>query len=308
MPRESVIQYMSVNFNFDMRDGTVPLIGNLVEFLLQVRLFLVLRYSAINFHEFFDFESRHTLNILLGKNIYFPVLSKESAFVHAIASASVLHTLSRSCDSGFSHCPCLHKYEFDQGICSSSIRFALRYGRKFIDAREKVSTDTQSIVNLHNNRVGRRVSFWYYAIESKCIFNTQILRKLQKKLCKCIGTSGSCIVRQCWKKNPPLRQIGYELRLRYDRSRKIITKDGRIVFNRNETNRNNLIYLENSPDYCSTAGRICTLNNCDKLCCGRGFKEKKVERKNKCNCIFKWCCEVVCEVCSDFLTQTICNG
>lgn len=89
----------------------------------------------------------------------FSVVSKESAFVHAIASASVLHTLSRSCDSGYSNCPCLHRYEYDVGVCSSSIRFALRYGRKFIDAREKVSKDAQSIVNLHNNRVGRRVSF-----------------------------------------------------------------------------------------------------------------------------------------------------
>ncbi|CAD5117212.1 DgyrCDS6008 [Dimorphilus gyrociliatus] len=218
------------------------------------------------------------------------VVSRESAFVHAIASASVLHTLSRSCDSGYPNCPCLHKYHYKEGGCSSSATFALRYGRKFIDAREKVSKDAQSVINLHNNRVGRRV-----------------LRQLQKKLCKCIGTSGSCIVRQCWKKNAPLRRIGQELRARYDKSKKVVARDGKIIFGSSSSHRNDLIFLENSPDYCSTSGRTCTLNNCDKLCCGRGFKLTKVERKNKCNCIFKWCCEVVCEVCSSFQAQTVCN-
>lgn len=43
------------------------------------------------------------------------------------------------------------------GGCSADIEFGMKYARKFLDARE-IEGDTRSLMNLHNNRAGRRVN------------------------------------------------------------------------------------------------------------------------------------------------------
>lgn len=67
-----------------------------------------------------------------------------------------------------------------------------------------------------------------------------------------------------------------------------------------------LVYLEESPNYCQadslqgtigTKGRICdkdlnSLKSCDMLCCGRGYNSYTKEVFSKCNCKFRWCCQV----------------
>lgn len=44
------------------------------------------------------------------------------------------------------------------GGCSADIEFGLKFSRKFLDARE-IEGDARSLMNLHNNRAGRRVRF-----------------------------------------------------------------------------------------------------------------------------------------------------
>lgn len=72
-----------------------------------------------------------------------------------------------------------------------------------------------------------------------------------------------------------------------------------------------LVYYEESPDFCvpsesynikGTKGRICSenqnaSNSCDRLCCGRGYKTEVRVENYKCECQFKFCCDLDCKTC-----------
>lgn len=60
------------------------------------------------------------------------------------------------------------------------------------------------MVNLHNNRVGRR-----------------ILSKNMRRKCKCHGLSGSCIVKTCWKVVPELIVLAEILKKKYLNAAKV---------------------------------------------------------------------------------------
>jgi len=96
--------------------------------------------------------------------------------------------------------------------------------------------------------------------------------------------------------------------------------------------RADLVYLEQSPNYCEadwtvgslgTRGRRCLRrtsrgnsttswdhegqDSCDILCCGRGYNTHQIWRKWKCECKFKWCCEVECRNCEERVEIYTCN-
>jgi len=50
---------------------------------------------------------------------------------------------------------------FRWGGCSADVRYGLRFSRVFLDARE-VEEDSRSLMNLHNNRAGRKVLYKSY--------------------------------------------------------------------------------------------------------------------------------------------------
>jgi len=97
--------------------------------------------------------------------------SKETAFVHAITSAGVVHAVSRSCSKGnLSECTCSTRHSRDTPIsswdvsgCTNHVNYALWLSKTFVDAPEKVDRRARSIrreralMNLHNNEAGRQV-------------------------------------------------------------------------------------------------------------------------------------------------------
>ncbi|XP_053985643.1 protein Wnt-7b-like [Hylaeus anthracinus] len=80
----------------------------------------------------------------------------------------------------------------------------MRFARRFLDARE-VEGDARSLMNLHNNKAGRK-----------------IVKALLQTECKCHGVSGSCTVRTCWRTLPSFRQIGDALMKKYYRARPVV--------------------------------------------------------------------------------------
>ena len=47
--------------------------------------------------------------------------------------------------------------DFDWGGCSDNVRYGSTFSRMFIDAKERRQRDGRALMNLHNNRAGRRV-------------------------------------------------------------------------------------------------------------------------------------------------------
>ena len=107
----------------------------------------------------------NSLSVLVG--------SRESAFVYAISSAGVVHSITRACSKGnLLQCGCDPTKAgkgrdkagwFEWGGCSDNVRWASHFSRMFIDARERRVRDARALMNLHNNRAGRRVSNMKYS-------------------------------------------------------------------------------------------------------------------------------------------------
>ncbi|XP_072756102.1 protein Wnt-7b isoform X2 [Anoplolepis gracilipes] len=136
--------------------------------------------------------------------------SREAAFTYAISSAGVTYAITAACSRGnITACGCepavrtrkeLPPNGWEWGGCSADVT----YGMRFLDARE-IEGDARSLMNLHNNKAGRKI----------------VKAHLQTE-CKCHGVSGSCTVRTCWRTLPSFRQIGDALMKKYYRARPVI--------------------------------------------------------------------------------------
>ncbi|CAH0697482.1 unnamed protein product [Spodoptera exigua] len=182
-------------------------------------------------------------------------------------------------------------------------------------------------MNLHNNRVGRKVS--------------QIVKELVRRECKCHGVSGSCAVRTCWRALPQFRAAAGALRDRYDRAKLValhaLRRDTQqpphhahlVLVRRQKQNpgvvrvprKSDLVFLEPSPSYCErddavgsfgTHLRVCNRTSrgpdgCESLCCGRGYSTVRRVQASKCRCRFHWCCRVSCDTCVATTHTHLCN-
>ncbi|XP_029783062.1 proto-oncogene Wnt-3 isoform X1 [Suricata suricatta] len=250
--------------------------------------------------------------------------TRESAFVHAIASAGVAFAVTRSCAEGTSTicgCDSHHKGPPGEGWkwggCSEDADFGVLVSREFADAREN-RPDARSAMNKHNNEAGRtgHISSGVWRPVEQTILDHMHLK------CKCHGLSGSCEVKTCWWAQPDFRAIGDFLKDKYDSASEMVVEKHRESRGWVETLRakyalfkppteRDLVYYENSPNFCEpnpetgsfgTRDRTCNvtshgIDGCDLLCCGRGHNTRTEKRKEKCHCIFHWCCYVSCQEC-----------
>uniref|UniRef100_A0A914LZX2 Protein Wnt n=1 Tax=Meloidogyne incognita TaxID=6306 RepID=A0A914LZX2_MELIC len=158
-------------------------------------------------------------------------------------------------------------------------------------------------MNLHNNRVGRR-----------------LLAANVREQCKCHGVSGSCVTKTCWRTVPKLDELASLIKKKYEKAQQVILAsdsftlivdkkessvlDGRLSqigtsnantrreqrFLKNKVqqaklaSRSELVFLEESPDYCllenenssGASGRECfSLADCEQICCSKGWNTRK---------------------------------
>ncbi|GCB72662.1 hypothetical protein scyTo_0006410 [Scyliorhinus torazame] len=246
--------------------------------------------------------------------------SQEAAFVYAISSAGVVYAITRACSQGdLNSCNCDPRKrgkardlrgEFDWGGCSDNINYGIKFSKAFVDAKEKKEKDARALMNLHNNRCGRTA-----------------VKRFMKLECKCHGVSGSCTLRTCWLAMSDFRKTGDYLRKKYNLAIQVtMNQDGTgfTVTNRHSDRliKNELVYFENSPDYCvldkaagslGTAGRVCNKSSrdtdgCEVMCCGRGYDTTRVARVTKCECKFHWCCAVKCKECQETVDFHTCKA
>lgn len=112
--------------------------------------------------------------------------TREQAYVYAISSASLVYTIAKACSTGaLHHCTCAGvpkdappEENFQWGGCGDNIRWGMHFAKRFVDTIEKnnakiEATQPDSLtehdkkllklrsyiasINLHNNKVGRRV-------------------------------------------------------------------------------------------------------------------------------------------------------
>jgi len=258
--------------------------------------------------------------------VFGPVLSipsKEAAFAHAVASAGVVHSVSRGCRDGqLASCGCSGakrpkdlKSAWIWGGCGDNIEYGYKFAQNFIDIRERESNEipgtldnARQLMNLHNNEAGRRA-----------VINSM------KVTCKCHGLSGSCSLITCWQQLAPFRKVGDYLRDKYEGATRVKpTRGGRLRLHRRNVKiptANDLVFIKESPNYChhnsttgslGTIGRVCQadskgVDGCEQMCCGRGYNKIKTKVRERCKCKFHWCCYVECKTCTKPVELTVCK-
>ena len=117
-----------------------------------------------------------------------------------------------------------------------------------------------------------------------------------------------------------MQDVTNQMLAKYERAIQAVKKDFITKFNRDsnrqipkssnhlkvkEQYNGQLVYLDN-VDHCKTnkgayssTGRRCSLDkssldNCNKICCGKGHRVRRIEIHSKCNCKFVYCCDVKC--------------
>ncbi|XP_049773438.1 protein Wnt-6-like [Schistocerca cancellata] len=262
--------------------------------------------------------------------------TRETGFVNAITAAGVTFAVTRACSMGeLIECSCdkaikgecetpLFKShsaangtsatsaaegEWQWGGCGDNVNFGYRRSKDFMDAPYRRRSDIKTLVKLHNNDAGRLA-----------------IKNFMRTECKCHGLSGSCTLRTCWRKMPPFRDVGNRLKERFDGAAKVIpSNDGRSFMPEGPTikqpERTDLVYSEDSPDFClpnrrtgslGTQGRECNatspgVDGCELLCCSRGYDTRVVREKVNCKCRFRWCCEVTCKTCVERRSINTCR-
>lgn len=260
--------------------------------------------------------------------------TREQAYVYAISSAAITYTMARACASGnLYQCACAvpprepPMGNFKWGGCGDNIKWGMHFAKRFVDTIEKqnarkppdgepedkkISAKMRTYtaaVNLHNNKIGRKV-----------------IGESLSTQCKCHGVSGSCSIKTCWRAIPDLRAVGERLLRRFTNAKEI--QKSYMVFENDipevpvrRSVSDQLVFLTKSPDYCTkderlgsigTTGRTCNVtsngtDSCRQLCCGRGYRTVVEEKIERCQCKYYYCCYVKCKTCRSLTQRHECS-
>ncbi|XP_021952979.1 protein Wnt-1 [Folsomia candida] len=257
----------------------------------------------------YQFKNRHWNCSALPRSIR-RVLSRdtrETAYVHAITAAGVTFSVTQACSSGqVQDCPCDRTLSgkstdgsWEWGGCGDNVFIGYERSKDILDIKIRRRSDIRSLMLLHNNEAGRLA-----------------VKNNMRLVCKCHGLSGSCTLKTCWQKVPSFREIGEMLKLKFDGAVQVIPgNDGKSLVPSKASikppEKDDLIYFDESLDFCQysnktgslgTQGRECNatsygVDGCELLCCGRGYRRRRVTERKNCRCKFHWCCEVTCDTC-----------
>jgi len=172
--------------------------------------------------------------------------SKESAFISAITSASLVRTVAKACRTDLVTCGCdsssmTHLQQrpatlsdhMEWDPCGDDFGYAEKWSKQFIDANDftekyKTKSCLERAANTGQGCTSRRTSrqipkttlFRKLARIQMSLKNNDVGRQeavsSRKRECKCHGPSGSCSSMTCWYELPDMKIIGNRLKELYD--------------------------------------------------------------------------------------------
>lgn len=276
-------------------------------------------------------------NLIFGEVIRHP--NKERSFLNAIIAAGLAHAMTKACSQGElpEECNCDRKIKsknkggkIEWIACSDDIDFGAKFSRDFTDSTDTYleSETTLSMINTHNYEVGRRVFKSATDITCTCQQGASSGNPNQASPNENINPlTGLCQTKKCWKHLGAFSDIGDELVRRYESAThvQLSNKDPHklrpVRRGVRKPKRKDLVYIDESPDYCTQDTRLGVLgtqnrhcnstssgpDSCSLLCCGRGYQVVVEEIEEDCNCKFVWCCQVKCDRCKKLMTNDVCN-
>eukprot|EP00117_Sycon_ciliatum_P034445 scpid75149/ scgid26285/ Protein Wnt-5b len=257
---------------------------------------------------------------------------RESAFIHALISASVTHGVARACSAGRLGrlCTCAvgglsvsrddpsgtqgrssAAFDWAWSRCGDDTDYGVRIA-KALASKPRESSSRRKRLHHHNYVAGYQVPV-----------------EMEQVICSCYGHSGSCTQKFCHVKQQRARTVSLRLMKQYSRATLVQVRrrssggwrlkevDG------GKPSKNSLVYSTPSPDYCQpdvalgypgTKDRECTNDSsddeesCSKLCCGRGFSARTYVKMVNCHCTrrrFPW--PVRCQSCREEELRYFCK-
>lgn len=263
--------------------------------------------------------------------------TKESGFLYALSSAALALSVSRGCMQGnIPDCRCNLRNKpltfpsevidkqnlsyIDQRLgCKGIMKVGHDFSKLFVNLgfrrRSKTRQQmTQSIVRKHNVAVGLK------AISGG-----------EEISCVCNGATAGCVVKYCYRRLIQLQEVSERLFRKYNKAVEATYGSNIRAVDPARNNdisptayytskdvRNSILFGSTGPDHCQygqTSRRRCEIdinkpnapNNCNRLCCGRGYKEEVIETVSSCKCEFVYCCSVKCQTCRSTKTIYMCN-
>ena len=247
--------------------------------------------------------------------------TREAAYLHALSSALLVLSASRSCMAGYindCHCNVGSKHIsvasseanktdlsfIDRKVgCKGIIKTGRKFASKFLllgfrKTPQNLRQAKEVLVRRHNIDVGLNA-----VMEGEDI------------KCVCNGATAGCVVKYCYRRLVPVQKVAESLFQYYENatdagiiaaSTERSSDERSSAFKIPDSKEGSLVFLTKGTDYCRSqmggakvTRRLCELdpskpNSCDKLCCERGYREKLIESVKKCDCKFVFCCKVQC--------------